>query len=173
MGDLHCQNQSIQDNFLHIQHFQQDTYPTDDIGDTRSRELQIAFILQVRWYSDSYEHVTSIITQTTIIWAPDSLKCKLLLNTFRDTTLKWYIGLPRFSINSYQNLVKKVVHHIVARKHRKMVATNLFNIRQSLPKYLREYFALFNEVTIKVIHPNQEMFIGAFQNGLVEGRCSP
>lgn len=34
---------------------------------------------------------------------------------------------------------------------------------------MREYLAYFNEATIKVVHPNQEMFVGAFQNGLRAG----
>lgn len=49
-----------------------------------------------------------------------------------------------------------------------MVATNLFKI--CVPYgFLREYLVYFNEATIKVVHPNQEMFVGAFQNGLRAG----
>lgn len=33
---------------------------------------------------------------------------------------------------------------------------------------MREYLARFNAKTIKVAHPNQEMFVGAIQNGLKE-----
>lgn len=44
--------------------------------------------------------------------------------------------------------------------------TNLLNIHQSPSKSLREYHAQFNEETIMVIHPNQEMFVEAFQNRL-------
>jgi hypothetical protein len=35
---------------------------------------------------------------------------------------------------------------------------------------LREYVAKFNDTTIKVINPNQEVFVGAFQNGLMVGQ---
>lgn len=44
--------------------------------------------------SDSYEHVASINKQMAIIWASNSLKWKLLFDTFRDETLRGYMGLP-------------------------------------------------------------------------------
>jgi len=42
----------------------------------------------------------------------------------------------------------------------------LFNVRQGQSESLRNYLAWFNECTIKVSNPNQELFVGAFQNGL-------
>lgn len=54
-------------------------------------------------------------------------------------------------------------------RHREMSATNMFNIHQDPTESLKKYFALFNEVTIKDVHPNQNMFVGAFQNELKVG----
>lgn len=76
------------------------------------------------------------------------------------------MALPRFSFTTCQDLVKNLVNSFVASIHRKMYATNIFNILQGTFESLKEYLALFNEVAIKVIHPNQKMFVGAFQNGL-------
>lgn len=45
-----------------------------------------------------------------------------------------------------------------------MYTTSLFNIRQGPSESLKEYLTHFNEVTITVVHPNQEMLVGAFQN---------
>lgn len=61
-------------------------------------------------HRNSYEHIVSINTQMNIIRVPDSLKCKIFSYTFRDEGLQWYIRLPRASISSYQDLVKKLVH---------------------------------------------------------------
>lgn len=47
-----------------------------------------------------------------------------------------------------------------------MSTTNFLNILQGPSKSLRVYLVYFNEVTIKVIHYNYEMFIQVFQNGL-------
>lgn len=51
-----------------------------------------------------------------------------------------------------------------------MLATSLFYIRQGTSKSLKEYLSLYNELMIKVMHPNEEMFVGAFHNGLRVGR---
>lgn len=42
----------------------------------------------------------------------------------------------------------------------------LFTLRKRHSESLREYLAWFNKETIKVSHPNQELFVGAFQHGL-------
>lgn len=49
-----------------------------------------------------------------------------------------------------------------------MSTTSLFIIYQGPSESLREYLTLFNETTIKVILPNQEMFMGAFRNRIRE-----
>jgi len=42
-------------------------------------------------------------------------------------------------------------------------------VRQDPNESLRRYLARYNDATIKVVHPNQELFIGAFQNRLKAG----
>lgn len=79
--------------------------------------------------SDPCEYVVSINMQMVITREPDSLKCKLLSDTFREAALRWYMGLPRASINSYREFVIKLVHQFSARRHLKMSITSLFNIR--------------------------------------------
>lgn len=50
-----------------------------------------------------------------------------------------------------------------------MSTSSLINIVQGSSESLREYLTHFNEVTIKVIHPNQDLFVGVFQNELRVG----
>lgn len=76
--------------------------------------------------NNPYKHVASINTQMTII--VDSLKCELLSNSFRDTTRRGHMGLPRLPVTSYHDLVKKLVHSFATSRLRKLTATNLFGI---------------------------------------------
>lgn len=101
-----------------------------------------------------------------IVGDSDSLKCKLMAETFNEGVFQWYMSLPRFSIISYQDLNKKMVQHSLETKHRKVSTTSLFNVRQEQLESLREYMARFNKETIKVSHMNQEMFVRAFQHDL-------
>ena len=66
--------------------------------------------------------------------------------------------------------MKKLIQHFAANMHLKLSTTILFNIRQGQTKSLQKYFARFNEETIKVYHPNQELFLGAFQHDLRVGK---
>jgi len=100
---------------------------------------------------------------------PDSLKCKLLAGTLIDVALRWYMNQPRFSIVSYQDMTKKLIHQFSASRHSKVSTTSLFNVWQEQNESLRSYLARYNDATIKVVNPNQELFVGAFQNGLRAG----
>jgi hypothetical protein len=120
--------------------------------------------------SDPMEHITNFNTRIVVVGAPDSLKCKLLASTLSDVALQWYMNLPRFSIISYQDMTRKLIQQFSAGRHRKVPATSLFNVCLGHNESLRDYLTRFNDTTIKVINRNQEVFVGAFQNGLRAGQ---
>ncbi|XP_058750890.1 uncharacterized protein LOC131623912 [Vicia villosa] len=119
--------------------------------------------------SDPQEHVIAINNQMEVIAPTESLKCNLMAGTWKDVALRWYMILPQQSISSYQDLTKKLVQHFSAVRRRKVSTTILFTVRQGPSESLREYLARFNEETTKVSHPNQELFVGAFQHILIAG----
>ena len=57
-----------------------------------------------------------------------------------------------------------------ANPNRKVANTSLFNVRQRPTETLQDFMARFNEETIKVSHPNQEIFVAAFQHELKVGQ---
>jgi len=119
---------------------------------------------------DPMEYVTALNNRMAVVGAADSLKCKLLAETFTDVALRWYINLPRFSIISYHDMIRKLSQQFSASRHRKVSSNNLFNVRPGHSESLRNYLARFNDSTIKVANPNQELFVGAFHNGLRAGQ---
>lgn len=118
---------------------------------------------------DTYEHITSINTQMTIIRTLDSLKWNFLLGTPMYATLRWYMYISRAFIANYEELEKELVHQFTTNRHRKMSSTIRYNIRQSPLKLLKDYLVWFNEATITVVPPNKEMFVRVFQNGIKAG----
>ncbi|GAU51795.1 hypothetical protein TSUD_415790, partial [Trifolium subterraneum] len=119
--------------------------------------------------TDPLEHLMAVGTQTAIIGAEEHLKCKLLSSTLKDAALRWYMNLPKNSIAGYTDFHKKFIHQFAGSKHVQVTATSLFGIRQGHNENLRQYLARFNEATIQVSNPNQEMFVAAVQNGLKAG----
>ncbi|GAU19014.1 hypothetical protein TSUD_193520 [Trifolium subterraneum] len=110
--------------------------------------------------TDPLEHLMAVGTQTAIIGAEEHLK---------DAALRWYMNLPKNSIASYTDFHKKFIHQFAGSKHVEVTATSLFGIRQGHNENLRQYLARFNEATIQVSNPNQEMYVAAVQNGLKAG----
>ncbi|GAU16855.1 hypothetical protein TSUD_368040 [Trifolium subterraneum] len=79
------------------------------------------------------------------------------------------MNLPRNSIASYTDFHKKLIHQFAGSKHVQVTATSLFATRQRHNENLREYLAKFNEATIQVSNPNQEIYVAAVQNGMKAG----
>jgi len=67
-------------------------------------------------------------------------------------------------------MIRKLSQQFSASRHRKVSSNSLFNVHQGKSESLRSYLARFNECTIKVSNPNQELFVAAFQNGLRAGQ---
>jgi hypothetical protein len=80
--------------------------------------------------------------------APDSFKCKLLADTLNDAALRWYMNQPRFSMVSYQDMTKKLIHQFSASRHRKVSTTSMFNVRQEYNESMRSYLARYNDTII-------------------------
>ncbi|GAU40667.1 hypothetical protein TSUD_397790 [Trifolium subterraneum] len=119
--------------------------------------------------TDPLEHLMAVDTQTAIKGVEEHLKSKLLSSTFKDAALRCYMNLPRNSIASYTDFHKMFIHQFAGSKHVQVTVTSLFGIRQGHNENLREYLTRFNEATIQVSNPNQEMFVAAVQNGLKAG----
>ncbi|KAK2427055.1 hypothetical protein QL285_025661 [Trifolium repens] len=119
--------------------------------------------------TDPSEHLMAVGTQTAIIGVADHLKCKLLSGTLKEAALRWYMNLPKNSIEDWTDFQRKFIQQFSGLKHIKVTATSLFIIRQNHAETLREYLARFCEATIKVSNPNQDMYVAAFLNGLKVG----
>lgn len=68
--------------------------------------------------------------------------------------------------HNYQDLVKNLAHQFMESSHKRMSTTRLLKICQGPSEYQRDFLTHFNESTIKVVNPNQEIFVYAFQTGL-------
>lgn len=138
---LRHHNQTFEDNDYNIRQCQQESNLTEEMEffgpQLLSYDIWGALVLEdfkppsltkFDGRRDPYEYVASINIQMAFIGEPNYLKCKRLTDTFKDVIFTWYMGLPRTSINSYQELLKKLVHQSATSRHKKMSITNLFII---------------------------------------------
>lgn len=142
MDNLCCQNQTLEENVIRIQQCQQETdlvveleildpQPlSDEMYEAPIHEnFKPPSLAKLDGRVDPYEHVDFINTKMIIIRAPNFLNYKLFFDTFRNTTFRWCMGLPKLLVTNYQDLVKKIVHQFSISKHQKLTTTGLFNIR--------------------------------------------
>jgi hypothetical protein len=59
--------------------------------------------------TDPTEHLMVVGTKTAIIGAADHLKCKLLSGTLKEAALRWYMNLPKNSIESWTDFQQKFI----------------------------------------------------------------
>ena len=167
IDDLRQHNETLQDNVQALQ-----LRGLDEVDEHETEPLEPQPLSQAIWEdavpenfkppvlasydgkSDPQEHIISVNNTMALIGASDSLKCKLMAGTFRESALRWYMGLPRLSVVSYQDFNRKIIQQFSANRHRKVANTSLFNVRQRPSESLRDFMAWFNEETIKVSHPN-------------------
>src|ERR1051325_7567974 len=183
IDDLRQHNETLQDNVQALQ-----LKSLDEAEEQEAEPLEPQPLSQAIWEdafpdnfkppvlasydgkTDPQEHIIAVNNTMALIGEADSLKCKLMADTFRESALRWYMGLPRFSVVSYQDFNRKIIQQFSANRYRKVANTSLFNVRQRPSESLRDFMARFNEETIKVSHPNQEIFMAAFQHGLKAGQ---
>ncbi|KAK2355274.1 hypothetical protein QL285_092698 [Trifolium repens] len=59
--------------------------------------------------TDPTEHLMAVGTQIAIIGAAEHLKCKLLSGTLKEASLRWYMNLPKNSIETWFDFQRKFI----------------------------------------------------------------
>lgn len=108
---------------------------------------------------NQYEYITTIYTQMAIIGDICSLKCKLIFGTLKEAKLRWYMNPLKFSLTVYWDILRKQIHQFSVSKHQKVSTTSMFMVLRGHYKSMRKYVTRFNEVTIKVVTINQDIFV--------------
>ncbi|RDY01231.1 hypothetical protein CR513_15469, partial [Mucuna pruriens] len=74
--------------------------------------------------------------------------------------------LPARAIQTFNDLASVFVSQFAANKVKRLEVADLFDIKQAGGESLKSYLARFNNATVRVNDPDQNIFIKAFQKGL-------
>lgn len=88
--------------------------------------------------TDPGQHIRAIDDQAIILGATYTLKCVLMLGTFKDEALDMYMNLPITSISIYLDLVWKMNQFFLVRKQGESLINTPFNNRMGLVGHARE-----------------------------------
>lgn len=93
--------------------------------------------------------------------ADDSWSCKKFAGTLKNVAHKWIV-----SIVNFDDLCTKFVAQIATNSEKSFMVADLFDVQLRTTESLKSYLTRFNSTTLKVVEPNEEIFIMAFKKGL-------
>ncbi|KAL0448502.1 UNVERIFIED_CONTAM: hypothetical protein Slati_1406600 [Sesamum latifolium] len=84
--------------------------------------------------------------------------------------MAWFNQLPPGTIEGFEQLSQRFLHHFAINKRYPKTASYLFTIIQRENKSLREYVQRFSEAVLEVPHVNPELLVSIMQQNLKRGR---
>ncbi|XP_027173140.1 uncharacterized protein LOC113772850 [Coffea eugenioides] len=118
---------------------------------------------------DPEDHVHAFISAFRLYCIPDPVICRAFPVFLQGTTRKWFWGLEPKSISTLGELVERFLHRFVSSRPTTRTSAYLLNVQQNPGESLRSYVQRFNEESVQIPDPNEQVTIAAFTHGLVSG----
>ncbi|KAK4381051.1 hypothetical protein Sango_3005300 [Sesamum angolense] len=84
--------------------------------------------------------------------------------------MTWFNQLPIGSIDNFEQLSQRFLHHFAINKRYPKTASYLFTVVQREQESLRDYVQRFSEAVLEVPHVNSELLASIMQQNLRRGR---
>ncbi|KAL0320153.1 UNVERIFIED_CONTAM: hypothetical protein Sradi_5276800 [Sesamum radiatum] len=97
------------------------------------------------------------------------IKCHVSSTTFARAAQQWFNQLLVGAIGSFQEFWSLFLHQFANSRKLRNMELNFFAIRQKDNETLKEYLQRFNTAALEVPSATQEVKVGAFSQGLLEG----
>ncbi|KAL0350687.1 UNVERIFIED_CONTAM: hypothetical protein Sradi_4217900 [Sesamum radiatum] len=118
------------------------------------------------------EDNTILLLDMMEIISPTSRRSLLQVipDTLSGKAMAWFNQLPPGTIESFEQLAQRFLHHFAINKRYPKTASYLFTIIQRENESLREYVQRFSEAVLEVPHVNPELLASIMQQNLKRGR---
>jgi len=116
--------------------------------------------------SDPEAHLKAFGAQMLISGGSDAIKCKVFVGTLAHGALKWFEGIPKATITSFQVFARLFIERFAANRAKPPRIVDLFDIRQGSDEPLREYINRFCDASTNISNPDEEILVDAFLKGL-------
>ncbi|KAL0386820.1 UNVERIFIED_CONTAM: hypothetical protein Sradi_2563800 [Sesamum radiatum] len=119
---------------------------------------------------DPQDHLDRFSARADLLDISDAAYCKLFRTTLSGKAMAWFNQLPPGTIESFEQLAQRFLHHFAINKRYPKTASYLFTIIQRENESLREYVQRFSEAVLEVPHVNPELLASIMQQNLKRGR---
>ncbi|XP_071920582.1 uncharacterized protein [Coffea arabica] len=116
---------------------------------------------------DPEDHIHVFISAFRLYCIPDPIICRAFLVFLQGTTRKWFWSLEPRSISILGELMERFLHRFVSFRPTTRTSAYLLNMQQNSGESLRSYVQRFNEESMQIPDPNEQVTIVTFTHGLV------
>ncbi|KAL0430946.1 UNVERIFIED_CONTAM: hypothetical protein Sradi_0720600 [Sesamum radiatum] len=119
---------------------------------------------------DPQNHLDRFLARADLLDISDAAYCKLFRTTLSGKAMAWFNQLPSGTIEGFEQLSQRFLHHFAINKRYPKTASYLFTIIQRDNESLREYVQRFSEAVLEVPHVNPKLLASIMQQNLERGR---
>ncbi|KAK4392688.1 hypothetical protein Sango_2046600 [Sesamum angolense] len=112
------------------------------------------------------DHLDRFLAKADLIDISDAAYCKLFRTTLAGNAMTWFNQLPIGSIDNFEQLSQRFLHHFAINKRYPKAASYLFTVIQREQESLRDYVQRFSEAVLEVPHVNPELLASIMQQNL-------
>ena len=118
---------------------------------------------------DLEDHIHAFISAFRLYCVSNSVICQAFPVFLQGIARKWFWSLEPRSISSLAELVDKFIHRLLSSRTTTKTSAYLLNIHQNSGESLRSYVQRFQDESVLIPNPDEQVTMVAFTNGLVFG----
>ncbi|KAL0462362.1 UNVERIFIED_CONTAM: hypothetical protein Slati_0123800 [Sesamum latifolium] len=114
--------------------------------------IKIPNLSEYNGVGDPQDHLDQFLARADLLDISDAAYCKLFRTTLSGKAMVWFNQLPLGTIETFDQLSQRFLHHFAINKRYPKTASYLFTIVQHEHEGLREYVQRFLEAILEVPH---------------------
>ncbi|KAL0341718.1 UNVERIFIED_CONTAM: hypothetical protein Scaly_1834400 [Sesamum calycinum] len=132
--------------------------------------IKIPNISEYDGTKDPQDHLDQFLAKADLLDISNAAYCKIFRTTLAGKAMTWFNQLLSGTIDSFEQLSQRFLHHFAINKRYPKTASYLFTVIQREHESLRDYVQRFSEAILEVPHVNPELLASIMQQNLRMGR---
>ncbi|KAL0284534.1 UNVERIFIED_CONTAM: hypothetical protein Sradi_7194600 [Sesamum radiatum] len=132
--------------------------------------IKIPNISEYDGTNDPQDHLDHFLAKADLLDISNAAYCKIFRMTLAGKTMTWFNQLPSGTIDSFEQLSQRFLHHFAINKRYPKTVSYLFTVIQREHESLRDYVQRFSEAVLEVPHVNPELLASIMPQNLRMGR---
>ncbi|KAL0315330.1 UNVERIFIED_CONTAM: hypothetical protein Sradi_5411200 [Sesamum radiatum] len=112
---------------------------------------------------DPQDHLDQFLAKADLLDISNTAYCKIFRTTLAGKAMTWFNQLPSGTIDSFEQLSQRFLHHFAINKRYPKTASYLFTVIQREHESLRDYVQRFSEAVLEIPHVNPELLASIMQ----------